>query len=67
VRDGQGRTLRYATARLQNSGAVPEWEEQEAVPLDVVSTPTDLDDWVAMLLRKHEASPASGPPSRTGR
>ena len=38
VRDGQRRTLRYATSRLQNAAAVPDWEEHEQVPIDVVSS-----------------------------
>jgi hypothetical protein len=64
VRDGQQRTLRYATARLQNAGAVPEWQEQEVVPLDVVSTAEDLDNWVTMLVHRYGASAPNSTPSR---
>jgi hypothetical protein len=66
VRDGQQRTLRYSTARLQNAGAVPEWQEQEVVPLDVVSAPADLDNWVTMLIRKYGTSAGNRPTSSAG-
>jgi hypothetical protein len=64
VRDGQQRTLRCATAHLQNAGAVPEWQEQEVVPLDVVSAPADLDNWVTMVIHRYGASAANSPTSR---
>ena len=54
VHDGKDGALRCATARLQNAGAVPEWEEHEVV--DVVTDPTDLDNRVTMLIRKYGAS-----------
>lgn len=62
VRDGKERALRCATARLQNAGAVPEWEEHEVVPLDIVISPADLDNRVTMLIRKYGASTANRPP-----
>lgn len=65
VRDGQQRTLRYSTARIQNAGAVPEWQEQEVVPLDGVSAPADLDNCVTMLIRKYGTS-ANSPTSSPG-
>lgn len=66
VRDGKERVLRCATARLQNAGAVPEWEEHEVVPLDAVTSPADLDNSVTVLIRKYGAPAASRPASGTG-
>ena len=56
VQDGKERCVRYQTARLQNAGGVPEWEERESVPLNAVSNSTELINWVATLIDKY------GPP-----
>lgn len=67
VRDGQRRTLRYATARLQNAGVVPEWDEHDVVPFDVITSPAEFDNWVSTLIRKYGPSAASRPGSSGGR
>ena len=59
VRDGKQSTLRCSTARLQNAGAVPEWEEQEVVSLDVVPGSVDLHNWLTMMINKY--GPATNP------
>lgn len=51
VRDGQGGTFGFSTARLQNAGAVPNWQQREEASLDM--PPHELDQWVQGLIRKY--------------
>ena len=59
LRDGRERTLRYATARVHNEGAFPEWEEHETIPFEAVSSQDDLERWLEAVADKYNAAAKS--------
>lgn len=56
--DGKEGWVTFATASLTNASAVPEWHDQEQVPLNSVATPAEIENWASLLVQKYPAAPA---------
>ena len=56
ARDGKARVLTCATARTVNGVGIPEWHEQEPMPLEHVSTAAQIQDLLRPRLQEFSAS-----------